>query len=227
MIKSLIYGILIFNLTCLAGCAHHLSQVECVNRDWYATGLADGRNGSYKSNLQGEIQDCSKFNIPVNTDAYSKGWNEGIRSYCNFKNGLILGAAGKGYKDFCPSDLKEFFSAGWQEGIQQYCTPERAYELGRKGKSFPQVCPAHLKGKMSLPYEKGKHIFQKISEIEHDISKTESQIRDCKWKIETNKRSSFESSREEARKAEFLLPVLEQRLESLKSQKLLVDVLTL
>ena len=88
----------------LTSCAT-LSPAECQTADWYRIGEQDGSEG-YPSRLAQHFKACQKINIEPNQGLYVKGYNEGVRYYCQPQ--VILNAAlvGKGNANVCPAQSR-------------------------------------------------------------------------------------------------------------------------
>ena len=95
----------------LSGCAS-ISQEECLLGDWYQIGLSDGQNG--RSNRAADYsKDCSEYQVKMDLKSYNKGRSEGIKTYCSYDNGVLLGQSNQRYSNVCPAELSSEFLSGY------------------------------------------------------------------------------------------------------------------
>ena len=115
----------------LGGCAT-MDQAECVSADWYALGLGDGQEGRKSSRHSEYAKECSEFGVSVDQDAYTDGWETGIRDYCTRDNGFGVGMSGKIYQHSCPTALTDAFFSSYQTGRAVFMKQARVNTLRRK-----------------------------------------------------------------------------------------------
>lgn len=95
----------------LSGCAS-ISEDQCRLGDWYAIGLQDGFEG--EPNKAAKYSgDCAEYKVAVDNAKYVEGRNEGLKSFCNYDNGVYIGSQNKSYNQVCPADLSGEFLAGY------------------------------------------------------------------------------------------------------------------
>jgi len=97
------------------GCAS-MSRNQCLQADWYAIGIRDGRLGKPATLFQSHYDACLKFGVQADRQAYDRGRNRGLRDYCTYGNGLAQGRKGKIYRPVCPPELEADFLAGFEKG---------------------------------------------------------------------------------------------------------------
>lgn len=85
--------------------------------DWLAIGFNRGKRGDPPSYMQNYVQNCSKYDIQIDTETYQTGWRKGIIQYCTPENGYEVGKAGKDYHDACPAHLAGAFLDQYIAGI--------------------------------------------------------------------------------------------------------------
>ncbi len=171
----------------LSSCASHLNQEQCASMNWHDVGFNDAANGQALRNLNTAINDCAKFNLTVNTNAYQQGWQQGARQYCQPNNAYTLGTQGQGYAAICPADLSSAFEKAWRKGLRRYCTTETGYSLGRQGKNYPDFCPSDLTSAFKNAYDQGRRLFDAISDLSHDIDEVNRQINQLQGQIDSNR----------------------------------------
>lgn len=145
-------GLVATMLPLINGCVHHLSEVECKLTDWRQMGVTDGAAGNNPRDLKTNVEDCQKFNVPVDVQAYKAGFSEGVGQFCQPSQdvGVQYGAAGKPYTEinsrsvFCANygkvlDLKAF-AVGYKQGLASYCVYENGKALGLTGEQPNSVC---------------------------------------------------------------------------------------
>jgi hypothetical protein len=167
----------------MVGCVPHLSLQQCQSTNWYQMGLGDGSQGKLQRNLSRYISDCAKFNIPVKTHQYKKGWGTGVRRFCRAANGYRLGTKGETYHAICPQDLAASFKRSWRRGLVKYCVPDTGYNLGRSGKAMPDFCAPRLVVPFSNAYDSGRRVYLALKGIQDDINNANRDIADARLSI--------------------------------------------
>ena len=95
----------------LSGCAS-ISEEECRLGDWYTIGLQDGYKG--EPNKAAKYSgDCAEYKVTVDNAKYLEGRNEGLKSYCNYDNGVYVGSQNQSYNQVCPANLSQDFLEGY------------------------------------------------------------------------------------------------------------------
>ncbi|MDX1900752.1 MAG: DUF2799 domain-containing protein [Gammaproteobacteria bacterium] len=155
----------------LAGCAHHLSQDECLATNWFAVGQADGIAGHTPQDLKPAIEDCAKFKIAVDTNKYMSGWHNGMKPYCapSANSGYSDAVAGTPINSImqraqlcAQAGLKlnvNYYRAGWRKGIPLYCTFENGMHYSQEGQPLPAVCPPNLQKRFEDGWRRGQDQF--------------------------------------------------------------------
>ncbi|MFD2176884.1 DUF2799 domain-containing protein [Veronia pacifica] len=95
----------------ISGCAA-ISEEECRLGDWYQIGLKDGSAGQ-QNKAADYSKDCSEYSVKVDLSLYNKGRNDGLRTYCTYENGVMVGQANQSYNKVCPAELSTEFLAGY------------------------------------------------------------------------------------------------------------------
>jgi hypothetical protein len=103
----------------LAGCAT-LSKEECRMVDWRTVGYEDGVAGRTGDRIGQHRKACADHGVRPDLDAYQAGRAEGLREYCQARNGYRVGLSGAGYGGPCPADLAPGFMAAYDAGRQLY-----------------------------------------------------------------------------------------------------------
>jgi len=115
----------------LLGCAS-MSESECKTADWYRRGMADGAAGQPESRLANHHEACAKAGVVLDTAAWRRGWDEGLRSYCVPAVGWREGVAGRGYAGVCRGLDEEGFMRAWRAGSELYRTESQIASHGRE-----------------------------------------------------------------------------------------------
>lgn len=106
-------------ITVLPACAT-LTEEECRTVDWTALGAKDGENGFRQSRIGDHLKACMDHGLPVNQEAYLRGWWQGIPRYCTAQNGYEQGVEGKRYRNACPPELEPPFLAAYTPAKRVY-----------------------------------------------------------------------------------------------------------
>jgi hypothetical protein len=164
-------------LLTLSGCAFHMSKQQCLTTNWYQRGFNAGSNGQ-RANVASDIVDCQKFHINVNSNAYERGWNAGIKRFCTYRRGYQLGSQGQANPNICPAgQLQQHFNRGFHKGANVFCrNPSNGFALGRQGSGFPPACSSARFLAFNTSYQQGQAIHQRVSDVKNRISDINSRI---------------------------------------------------
>ncbi len=106
------YSAAIAVLFLVAGCASGVSTAECDGADWAALGLADGKAGAPAKRGATRTEACVAAGFVVDADAYRRGREEGLTSYCTAKGAFAAGRSGEKYYGVCTGpDEAEFLTS--------------------------------------------------------------------------------------------------------------------
>lgn len=145
----------------------HLSQEQCQTTNWQQVGFNEGAAGNAPRTLAAEIEDCQKFHIAVDTEAYRRGWLAGVRQYCtpSAEQGKLDGSNGVPYTNILNRNSRclsagitlnqHHYKAGYNSGIQNYCTRDNGFTIGVQGSQPPEVCQGALKQRFLAGWEAG------------------------------------------------------------------------
>jgi hypothetical protein len=97
----------------LASCTT-MSPEECKVANWRDIGERDGLQGETLGQLDDRAADCAKTGVTVDTQAYMRGRDVGLRSYCRVDNAVPLGLNGSTYAGVCPGVAGEQFLMRYQ-----------------------------------------------------------------------------------------------------------------
>lgn len=175
----------------LAGCVSHLSKDQCLTTNWQQNGYSDGERGAFHSNLAKEVNDCARFKLTVDHQAYNKGWEEGVRVFCQPERAIQLGAQGKEFNPVCPEDLAQPFERAWRDGLREFCIPETGYRLGRSGAKLPSFCSPEQTVEFTNAYHDGYRQYKRVeslrsevNSIQNEMNRKEREISECRHQID-------------------------------------------
>jgi len=103
----------------LASCAT-MSPEECRFANWNDVGMRDGLDGKTLALLNTRVSDCAEAGVRVDGNAYLKGRDNGLRSYCRLENAAPLGLNGGSYEGVCPAQIDGEFRRRYQLGYNVY-----------------------------------------------------------------------------------------------------------
>lgn len=106
-------------LVCLTACAT-LSEDECRQAAWHDIGLKDGGKGERFDILNDHAKSCDKYGIMVDANAYRTGYEQGLKSYCTFENGILVGGRGDYYQDVCQGEAEYAFLSAYKPNKHLY-----------------------------------------------------------------------------------------------------------
>jgi len=155
----------------LTSCATHLSQQQCMNTNWNLEGFQDGQVGKMPRDLRGAIEDCSEFNIGVDTTQYTQGWRNGAKEYCtpSQQTGLLDGQSGISVNAInarlpvcnragVSLNVSNYW-IGHREGLKHFCTYENGSNIAMTGQRLPDVCPKELNTNFSKGWQAGQQVY--------------------------------------------------------------------
>ncbi|MFU8833209.1 MAG: DUF2799 domain-containing protein [Wenzhouxiangella sp.] len=97
------------------GCAT-MSPEECMVADWYRLGDLDARSGRDNDYLAQRAGDCAEAGYPADTDAWYRGYKQGLSYFCTIDNGFRHGLDGNSYQRTCPGQFEDDFLDGYELG---------------------------------------------------------------------------------------------------------------
>lgn len=103
----------------LAGCTT-MSPQECKTANWQDVGHRDGRDGKSLTMLETRTSDCAEAGVRVDSTAYLRGRDTGLRSFCRIENAGPLGLNGGSYEGVCPPQVDAEFRRHFQAGRAVY-----------------------------------------------------------------------------------------------------------
>ncbi|OUS30104.1 hypothetical protein A9Q99_06375 [Gammaproteobacteria bacterium 45_16_T64] len=115
----------------VSGCST-LSKEECQSADWQLIGFEDGTQGFLLQRIGEHRKACAEYGIAPRMDAYERGHQRGVLSYCTEANGLLVGKRGREYNGVCPADLAPPFLFGHQKGMEIHNLAARVRQLAKQ-----------------------------------------------------------------------------------------------
>lgn len=101
MLRSVL--VLIAGAAALGACAS-MSEEECAFTNWEARGIADGEWGEPTGRFQRYTDACARYDIAADFDAWQRGREIGLRSFCTPGGTLEAGLKGRGDMSSCGFD---------------------------------------------------------------------------------------------------------------------------
>jgi hypothetical protein len=105
-------------LIALSGC-ETMSAEECATADWHGLGYSDAdRTG--QDNLANRAESCAEKGISADVSAYRRGFDDGLRAFCQPPRGFDFARRGGSFNGYCPGDLDEDFRYAYADGRRVY-----------------------------------------------------------------------------------------------------------
>lgn len=102
----------------LVGCAS-LSPEQCMRADWRQIGFSDGTTGTSAARINDHAKACAEVGVRPDLDAYLRGREQGMVSYCQPENGFSVGRSGnQPNASDCPESMKPAFMDQYRRGYQ-------------------------------------------------------------------------------------------------------------
>lgn len=105
-------------LVALASC-ETMSAEECAVADWRALGYADA-DRSGQDNFATRSDSCAEKGIGADVSAYRRGFDDGMRAFCQPPRGFDFARRGGSFNGYCPADLDEDFRYALSDGRRVY-----------------------------------------------------------------------------------------------------------
>ncbi len=176
----------------LGGCAS-LSKDECLNADWRTIGYGDASEGYERTRINEHRQSCAQYNVRPDLDAYTRGYEDGLRVYCTAPKGYQQGVRGYTYRGICPRDLEGPFMEAYSFGREIYQTRNGIKSArGRRGRAAERLAAieeeiAHTEAaliKGNMPPPKRALLLEDLKRLSEDKQATEREIYDLDQAIQ-------------------------------------------
>ena len=115
-----------------------ITKNDCDLTDWKAYGARDAADGEILYWYKKREAECKEHGVAPNKAEYLEGYNAGLKKYCTFENGRVLGTRDEDLKDVCPPDLVQAFTEGWRKGQIEFQEAKRLEELKRRQKEIAE-----------------------------------------------------------------------------------------
>ena len=109
----------------LAACSTTMTRDECRAVNWRTVGYEDGVAGYSGERIGQHRKACAEYGVAPDLDAYRAGRADGLREYCQPRNGYRAGVNGAVYHDSCPADLAPAFVEAYDSGRELYVRTRR------------------------------------------------------------------------------------------------------
>ena len=109
----------------LAACSATMTKDECRAVDWRTVGYEDGVAGRSGERIGQHRKACAEYGVAPDLDAYRAGRADGLREYCQPRNGYRAGVNGAEYYDSCPADLAPAFVEAYDSGRELFVRTRR------------------------------------------------------------------------------------------------------
>lgn len=121
----------------LSACAV-MSPQECKQANWRDVGLTDGLAGKPLGLFEERRGDCAEANVQADTQAYLKGREQGLKTYCRLDNALEMGLRGQPYEGVCPPAITPEFTRRHRIGWDIFQLNSEIDQLSRRAESLQQ-----------------------------------------------------------------------------------------
>lgn len=106
-------------LATLAGCgstsqpSNYSSETQCSDSNWQNVGYEVAMAGKSVRTFNQLKESCKDSIVPEARTSYLAGYQQGIKEFCSFENGLEQGKEGKLDVTACPKELRAEFERGY------------------------------------------------------------------------------------------------------------------
>ncbi len=103
----------------MSGCAT-MNEQECLTADWESVGYADGRVVREPTRLNKHRAACIEHGVTADRNAYGRGYDKGIRTFCSEDTAFAFGTGGKPVPSLCPDELMPALKIANEMGMEKY-----------------------------------------------------------------------------------------------------------
>lgn len=122
--------------TLMVACAQQeISKDDCAGIDWQAAGLQDGLEGRHFKVLDNYEKQCGSKFSKVQEQLWTKGYLEGMQTFCTEINGFRDGQTNDTMINTCPKDSEYF--AGYKRGHQAYMDEQQRIRVEKLTRPDP------------------------------------------------------------------------------------------
>lgn len=159
----------------LTGCAS-ISEDQCRVGNWDALGFKDGSNGITASRVSNYADECSSYDISVDTQLYLKGHAQGVENYCTPQRGFDRGESGSSFKNLCSGFVG--YEDGYEQGRIAYDIEQAHIALH---KDYDAAIADYDEVKIllngdELNVDERKELGKKLRRIERRLNRLESEL---------------------------------------------------
>jgi hypothetical protein len=123
--------LILFPVLLLGGCAT-LSETDCRGANWEDIGYRDGADGARRERAQDHAKACAEYGIAVDENAWRRGYEGGLQTYCTPENAVQVAMAGGSYAGVCPPESDREFATHWRAARPVYEQRQRVSQLDNR-----------------------------------------------------------------------------------------------
>ncbi len=154
----------------LSSCAT-ISEEECLAGGWEDIGFRDGENGKSQARLADYNSTCSKFAVKPDRTAYLRGYDQGLKLYCDYDRGFSQGSNGNSVQAICQAFPDSDYFVGYDQGLSGYCSFETGYDHGLSNRSEAELCRITADTGYFAGYEEGQVIHGLYEERDEMVNR--------------------------------------------------------
>lgn len=110
---------LLLSLIAITSCtAPSIKEEDCKDPDWHRLGEVDGAKGLSLEMLDYHIGICKPKIESAVRSLYIKGHENGLKKYCVYRTGFLLGEEGQQASKLCEHKRYDEFHKGYKEGFK-------------------------------------------------------------------------------------------------------------
>lgn len=158
----------------LGACAT-LDEKECRSVNWRELGVRDGRMGYPAGRLAEHQEACAEFGIRPDPGAYARGRLDGLESYCQPRNAVREGLAGRTYQaGVCPPGKEAAFVSLHRAAYEVHESRARISTLNGQSDSIERELRSD-----KLSDERRARLRHDLRDLDRDLRRERDQLR---WK---------------------------------------------
>ena len=130
--------VLLLPLTLLLASCATMTPEECRFANWYDVGMGDGLAGRSLALFNTRIEDCTEGGVRVDGNAYLRGRDNGLQSYCRLDNAVAVGLNGGSYEGVCPAGIDGEFRRRYEIAYNVYAARSELVRIDGRMRSAEQ-----------------------------------------------------------------------------------------
>lgn len=159
----------------LVACAP-IKEDQCRAGNWTAIGIRDGANGRSENFIGKLAEECAKYSITVDSQAWRQGRLEGLKSYCTINNAEEIGRRGREMNPVCGQS--PVLAAANDHGEKYHALKEELDELENEAGELKEIINNNFQGELTREQTRLlRRYLRRLDDVEDNIRDIKRDIR--------------------------------------------------